>query len=100
MTTSGIDELCLSITKKNRNMIVPWWLMASYAYYVEDKSILSDATFDAIAATLGDEWDQVSHRHKHLIDRDMTKSGFYIPKEAYPSIVEGAIAALRSKFKL
>ncbi len=89
------DAYVLALCKANPNLLVPHWLIASFMYYVEDNPILADATFDAIVRDLGDQWDMVEHRHKHLIDRGMLKSGFYLQPEDYPGIVKGAASALR-----
>jgi hypothetical protein len=77
----------------NRNLLVPHFLIHSYAYYVEDNPIIGDGTFDLIVRLLGDDWDDIEHQHKHLIDRSLLKSGFYLQ---YPSRVVYATAALRS----
>lgn len=90
----NFDAQCRKVVKKHRNLLVPWWLMASYAYYCKDVSILSDACFDEIAQRLKDEWVFIEHPHKYLIDREMTNSGHYIAEDRYPSIVKGAAERL------
>ena len=73
--------------------MVPWYLMASYAYYVQDNPIFSDAFFDDLAKTLLVVWDDVEHRHKELITVDMLNAGTFIGD--YPGIVKGAVDELR-----
>lgn len=89
------DHSCDWITTANHNMLVPWWLMACYAYYIEDDPILSDAAFDKLWRRLDAEWDAVEHWHKHLIDGEALNTGGYLAKESYPLRIVGAVAALK-----
>lgn len=77
----------------NRNMLIPWYLLASYAYYVLDVGLVSDATFDAICIMLDEEWDDVEHMHKWWINRDDLSAGTRI-STSYPALVKGAACAL------
>jgi hypothetical protein len=87
------DNYAAEIFSKNINMMVPWYLMAAYAYYEQDNPILSDSFFDDLAKTLLVVWNDVEHHHKHYITVDMLNAGTYIGK--YPGIVEGAVKELR-----
>jgi NAD-dependent DNA ligase len=87
------DERAAEIFADNINMMVPWYLMAAYAYYEQDDPILSDSFFDDLAKTLLAVWDDVEHRHKPYITVDMLNAGTYVGK--YPGIVEGAVKELR-----
>ena len=87
------DQYAAEIFAKNINLMVPWYLMAAYAYYEQDAPILSDSFFDDLAKTLLVVWDDVQHRHKEYITVDMLNAGTYIGK--YPGIVEGAVEQLR-----
>lgn len=88
------DEYAAEIFAKNINMMVPWYLMAAYAYYEQDNPILSDSFFDDLAKTLLTVWNDVEHRHKEYITVDMLNAGTYIGK--YPGIVEGAVLELQN----
>lgn len=70
--------------------MVPWWLIASYLYYMHDISIISDALFDHMSRDMLNQWDTITHDHKHLISEDdlQAGSGFAIPK--YPDRVRYA----------
>ena len=83
-------------TDKNINMLVPWYLMAAYAYYEQDDPILEDATFDRCAKTMSDHWDTIKHPHKDLITKEMLHGGTYIGE--YPSMVKGAVNQIRKDF--
>lgn len=87
------DKRCLKIVRKNINMTVPWYLMASYAYYVEDNEIISDDCFDKLSILLKKYYDKVEHMHKEHITKDMLTAGTYLGK--YPSMVIGAVENLR-----
>ena len=41
------------------------YLMAAYAYYVEDDPIMSDWHFDMLAKYLLENYDTIEHQHKH-----------------------------------
>jgi len=85
------DRRMWKLVKANVNMAVPWYIMASYAYYELDRPILSDGAFDKLSKFLLDHWEEAEHRHKHLITTDMLTAGsFFAPDEGYPLIVQGA----------
>ena len=65
---------------KDKDMLVPWFLMASYAYYDLGRLIMTDSEFDNISRELEKHWDDVEHMHKHLITKEMlvTSSGYSI----------------------
>ena len=69
------------------------YMMASYAYYVEDDPIITDAMFDQCAKNILEHWDTLEHPHKHLLSKDMLEAGTYLGK--YPEIVKNAVANYR-----
>lgn len=79
----------------NPNMLVPYYLMLSYAYYKQDDPIVSDGFYDKLARKLLKEYDNIEHYHKHLISKDDLHAGSFLGK--YPSIIEGALNSFRSK---
>ena len=87
------DEHAAELFAKNINMMVPWYLMAAYAYYVQDDPIFTDSFFDNLAKTMLAVWDDIEHQHKHLISTDDLRGGTYLGE--YPSIVAGALESLR-----
>jgi hypothetical protein len=88
-----LDKTCIDIVDSNINMAVPWYIMAAYAYYVEDDPILSDSRFDRLAKTMLQNWDKIEHMHKHLISESDLKAGTYLGE--YPSRVDGAVKQIR-----
>lgn len=82
------DEECQKIIDKNPNMLIPWYLIASYAYYQEDSPIISDGLFDKICKKALQNWRIIEHRHKHLVtESDLTAGTCLLAGVKYPSIV-------------
>lgn len=73
------------------------YLIHSYLYYVCDMSIISDAEYDAICAELLARFDEIEHKHKHLLDKDALRagSGFHIPTQNYPTVCRDIAMRLR-----
>lgn len=82
MTTSNIETM-------EKTRLVPWFLIASYAYYRLDVNVMSDYDFDFLVRRLRDNWNTIDHPHKSLIrDTNLEAgSGYDID---FPSIVRGA----------
>ena len=57
------------------NRLVPIYLMSSYLYYEHDKNVLDDTQFDYVCKKLYDNFDDVTHMHKHLLEKDNLKAG-------------------------
>lgn len=82
-------EMCI----KNPNMTIPFILMASFLYYIEDMDPpISDLEFDAICKLAYQNWGRVKHPHKHLISTSHLESGslFDFTRERYPLMVRNA----------
>lgn len=88
-----LDDHAAEIFAKNVNMMVPYYLMASYAYYKEDDPIFTDAFYDTLAKNMLAQWDNITHYHKAVIDKDALAAGSFLGE--YPSIIEGALKSLR-----
>lgn len=89
----SIEKMMLDVTDKNPNMLVPWYLMAAYAYYVEDDPILSDASFDRMGRKLAEHWKDIDHFHKDHINEDDLKAGTFLGE--YPSRVKYGLEEVR-----
>ena len=92
---SLLDKECEDAIDTNINMSVPWYLMASYAYYVEDNPLLSDSTFDRLAIKMLKNWNDIDHFHKHVISEDDLHAGSFLGE--YPSRVKYALHSLRDR---
>lgn len=88
-----LDHECLDLIDRNPNMMIPWYLMASYAYYEQDSPVLSDSMFDRLSKKLLDNWETIDHYHKDCLNKEMLIAGTFIGK--YPSRVEGGLESLR-----
>lgn len=96
MDLKNIEKACLDTCDSNINMLVPWYIMAAYAYYVEDDPIMEDSLFDKLSKKLLKEWDNIEHYHKHHLNKDMLYAGTYIGE--YPARVQGAVKSVRESF--
>lgn len=96
-TMAAYHKAYSDTTDRNVNMLVPWYLMAAYAYYVQDDPILEDATFDRMCRRMLECWDDIKHQHKHLITIEYLKAGTYLGE--YPKRVEGGLKSLRETLK-
>ena len=96
--TKLYDTECAMAIIEGVNRMVPWYLMASYAYYILDKPILSDGMYDGLCKNLLDEVDQMNIDHPHigLCEPDALRAGtaFHITEEEYPSIAKAAALRL------
>lgn len=79
---------------KSKNLAVPLYLIAAYAYYVEDDPLISDDCFDWLAKFLKEHWEQIEHYHKEKITLQDLSAGTYLGE--YPSIVKSAAHDLRN----
>ena len=87
------DNHAANIFAQNINMMIPYYLMAAYAYYKQDNPIFSDGFFDAMGKTMLERWDDIEHMHKCYITKGDLEAGTFLGK--YPSRVEGALRSLR-----
>jgi len=97
MAHLNLDKVCLQFIDKNNNMLIPWYIMASYAYYEEDSPILTDALFDRLAKKILNNWDDIDHQHKNYLNEDMLRAGTYSGE--YPTRVSGAVSHLRDIYE-
>ena len=91
-----LDQHAAELFKKNIHMMVPWYLMASYAYYEQGDPIFSDAFFDDMGKTMLSCWDDIEHFHKEYITKGDLEAGTFLGK--YPSRVEGGLKSLREAY--
>ena len=91
-----LDNTLRANWKKAPNVLIAWVLMASYAYYIKDSPILSDEVFDKMCKHLYDRWDDYSHVHKSLIERESLKAGslYYLKEGDYTMMTKQAATEL------
>ena len=88
-----LDQHAAEIFAKNPSMMVPWYLMASYAYYKEDNPIFTDTFFDELSKTMLTVWDDIDHFHKELVTVEDLRAGTYLGE--YPLRVKGGLRHIR-----
>lgn len=86
------DADCREAITARPNLIVPWLLMAGYAYHQLAAPILTDGCWDELCRLAQALWDRIEHRHKHLIGPDDLAAGslFALTEDAYPEISRSA----------
>jgi NAD-dependent DNA ligase len=90
------DKVCQRHMNNNPNMIIPWLLMSSYAYYYLNEAIISDGLYDTLCREALLKWDDISHTHKKYITKDELIAGslYKLKEEDYPSVAKGAVQVL------
>lgn len=78
------------------NATVSWFLMASYAYYVMNKSMVTDECYDGMAKDILAHWDEITHQHKRLITKADLAAGtlFALKTKDYPLMTVYAVHRL------
>lgn len=94
-----LDKLCRYAMGEAPNSTVAWWIMASYLYYIHDKSLISDGLYDEIAHKLKEGWDSYEHPHKHLIQPEDLDAGslYRLKAKNYPASAKGGACHLAKK---
>ena len=88
---ANLDQECLWVMGQSPHAAIPWFLMASYLYYHHDVSLISDGLYDDMAKAILEAWDELDHRHKHLLSEDALKAGslYSLRVEDYPGMTKG-----------
>ena len=79
----------------NKNMLVPYYLMFSYAYYKENESLITDSEYDQICQDLITNWNNITHWHKPLLSLESLKAGTGYDIKYPPRVVGAAIALIK-----
>ena len=76
--------------------LVPFYLMASFAYYYLNDNFMEDGAFDLLCSRLHLEWRRVEHPHKHLIDKASLSAttGYTLPFDRLPLMMKHATKQL------
>lgn len=75
-------------------MLVPWYLMASYAYYKLDYSLLEDAEYDELCHSLARNSAFIGHYHGRFVPWASLGAGTGYSIRQYPQRVIGATQQL------
>ena len=79
----------------NKNMLEPYYLMFSYAYYKENESLITDSEYDQICQDLITNWHDITHWHKSLLNLESLKAGTGYDIKYPPRVVGAAIALIK-----
>ena len=79
----------------NINMLVPYYLMYSYAYYQENESLIEDSEYDQICQDLITNWNNITHWHKPLLSLESLKAGTGYDIKYPPRVVGAAITLIK-----
>ena len=84
-----VSQIAEAAINSSPNLLVVWYLLASYAYYKRDKPIISDGLYDTICFLLMEELDAINidHPHAYLCDPVALQAGTAYHIKDYPSIV-------------
>lgn len=82
-----LDTYVYSLLERSNNLAVSWWLMASYAYYLLDETIISDECFDQLTQVISDNYQNIVHVNKDLVTEDRLSCGSAYDLRVYPTRV-------------
>lgn len=92
-----LDSMYLAVRQMcSANAALSWFLMASYAYYIHDKSIVSDSVYDGMAKDILANFEAIDHQHKFLVDRESLVAGslYKLSADGYPEMTKAAARIL------
>ena len=84
----NFDNIARQDAKQSKAASIYWWVVASFAYYQRDVSLLSDPTFDRLSKDILDN--NIKHSLlSHLISESDLRagSGYAIPSYEYPLFI-------------
>lgn len=81
------DQKARADFQRNKNSVIGWILISSYTYYFEAYSLLSDECFDGMMKYALENWEELTHIYKSLIDKDDLRAGtlYTLKREVYPN---------------
>ncbi len=77
------------IATMHPNKLISWFMIASYAYYHLDSSVMSDYDFDYLVKRILENWEDIDHPHKDLIKKTNLDAGSGYDID-FPLMVRGA----------
>jgi len=79
-----------NILELKPNQLCTYYLTSSYLYYKEDLNVLTDTDYDLLCNRLYQMYDEVTHPHKKLIDKESLGAGTGYGLEEYPTRIKMA----------
>lgn len=93
------DFQVMELVKNSPRLAVSWWLMASYAYYLLDETIISDECFDYLTVLIGENYEEIEHVNKGLVTMDRLSCGSAYDLRIYPNRVMSCATRLVTQLK-
>ena len=88
-----MQTLYPNIFELKPNQLLTFYLTSSYLYYKEDKSVLTDGDYDLLCNRLYNKFEEVTHPHKVLVDKESLVAGTGYGLKEYPNRVKSAALA-------
>lgn len=73
------------------------YMVTSFLYYQRSKSVTTDSDFDRLCVELYENYADLEHQHKHLVDRGQLRAGTGYDID-YPMLVRHAAEHLLSHY--
>jgi len=87
------EAYMVKVIAKNRNMMIPYYIMCCYSYYRANHPLVRDRFFDRLALALSREFNYLDHYHKKFLTEEEVKAATF--KGEYPSIMPSAVHSMR-----
>jgi len=94
-----LDVYVKQLVATKINLAVSWWLIASYAYYILDETLISDELFDELTQVIKLNFDRIEHINKDLITEDRLSAGSAYDLRLYPTRVMSVTQQLLEKMR-
>lgn len=94
MATPLGDALRLAMERVDPDRVLPCLLVAGYAYYMRDETLMDDELFDEGCKFLVKHWRAITHPHKSCVTLGDLKAGTLYALTAYPTITRHSACVL------
>jgi hypothetical protein len=91
-----MDRLCVEFIDSDINSAITWYLMSAYSTQKMDSPILSASRVERLHRTILDNWDDIKHPHKDLVDTNDFILGEHTGE--FPPKIEIAIIRLMESY--
>lgn len=87
--TDTLIDVARKRVKLNKNTVLDYILIASYAYYIRYESLFDDTDFDKICSYALKEYDNLTSNYKNIVTRDCLNAGslYNLKIDDYPPLL-------------
>lgn len=92
-----LDGVCRAALTSGPGALISWYLMACWAHYHRDVSLISDGLFDDLCVQLIASWEKAQyHPHAKHVDIEAVRAGtgYHMKQEDFPMLVRSAVRFL------